>query len=136
MVIATLLWCLFATLPSSATTTQETDSRAATQASESEAADGGQADADADALDSQPHQVPRTLYERLSPRQRVQAMAGMAVVALLGFLLLFCIWAGARMTRWYLRDTRNSRPAPSGQDLDDWARKPLVPKTDPDDQVP
>lgn len=134
MVIATLLWCLFATLPSSATTTQETDSRAATQASESEAADGGQADADA--LDSQPHQVPRTLYERLSPRQRVQAMAGMAVVALLGFLLLFCIWAGARMTRWYLRDTRNSRPAPSGRDLDDWARKPLVPKTDPDDQVP
>lgn len=131
MVIAILLWCLVATLPSSATTTQETDSHAATQASESEAADGAQADAAE--LDSQPHQVPRTLYERLSPRQRVQAMAGMAVVALLGFLLLFCIWAGARMTRWYLRDTRNSRPAPSGQDLDDWARKPLVPKTDPDD---
>ena len=68
----------------------------------------------------------RTLYERLMPRQRIRAVAGLASVLLLGLFLLFAVWAGARFTRSYLRAATPARAKPSGQDLDDWARKPLV----------
>jgi len=77
--------------------------------------------------------TPRTLYERLTPRQQIRAVAGLASVLLLGVFLLFAVWAGARFTRSYLRAATPDRSQPSGQDLDDWARKPLVPHDESDE---
>ena len=75
-------------------------------------------------------QQPQSPLSRLGPRQRAQLFAALAVLITLGVLLMFLTYLGARITRRYMGSTPRSRRAE--QNMDDWARKPIVP-IDPDD---
>ena len=71
-------------------------------------------------------QTEQPLLWRLNPRQRTQALAGLALVVLLGAILILFAWWGARVTRRQLRQGRATNAR--GGHVDDWAEKPLCEK--------
>lgn len=72
----------------------------------------------------------KRLWERMSPLQRTRMILGLTSVLLLGGFLLFCVWLGSRAARRYIQTADRARYRPTQVDLDDWARKPLVPPID------
>lgn len=72
----------------------------------------------------------KRLFERMSPLQRAKMILGLTSVLLLGGFLVFCAWFGARAARRYIKTADRARYRPTPLDIDDWARKPLVPPID------
>ena len=74
-------------------------------------------------------QAGRPLFLRLDPEDRVRVVSALAALIMLGFTMILLVSWGARATRRYMnRPVRGQRA--SGQPVDDWARKPLNPDDD------
>ena len=73
-------------------------------------------------------QAEQPLLYRLAPHQRVQVMAALAVVVLLGLGLILFAWWGARAVRRHYWRSHDISQTAWGRGLreDDWATKPLV----------
>jgi hypothetical protein len=74
-------------------------------------------------------QAERPLFLRLDPQDRVRVVAALAALIMLGFTMILLASWGARATRRYM-----NRPPHGGRDsnlqVDDWAKKPLIPDDD------
>lgn len=80
---------------------------------------------------AQVSQQPKTLLERLSPINRLRAIAGLLVVLILGLVIFLVIKAGSHMFKGFSA-AANRLPHDSLPKDDDWAVKPLnePPKSD------
>ena len=79
----------------------------------------------------------RPVMQRLSPDQKAKVYVALSTVIFLGAVMILIVWLGARATRRYIRHESVRRPTPPlrrGVDEDDWAKKPLVPRVDTEDE--
>lgn len=65
-----------------------------------------------------------TLFEQLSPLNRLRVLMGLVLVLVLGVVIFMVIRAGAHMVRGFSAAARRL-PKTSLPDPDDWARRPL-----------
>jgi hypothetical protein len=72
----------------------------------------------------------RTVFQRMTPRQQLRVIFGLATILLLGLVMILVAWLGARSVRRSIRMADRKRSGATGRDVDDWARKPLVPRED------
>ncbi len=72
----------------------------------------------------------KLVFERMTPVQRAKVILGLTSVVLLGAVLVFTAWIAARAARRYIRSADELRRRATLVDVDDWARKPLIPPLD------
>ena len=78
----------------------------------------------------------QTIMEQLDPDTRTELVVTLLSLVLLGFVLMFAAWLGARIVRRYagLSSARVRNLPDSTYTDDDWWQKPLVPPED-DEQL-
>ena len=74
-------------------------------------------------------QAQRPLFLRLEPEDRVRVVAALAALIILGFTMILLVSWGARATRRYMNRPAHG-PRTGGPQVDDWAKKPLIPDDD------
>ena len=72
----------------------------------------------------------KSVFERMTPVLRAKVILGLTSVVLLGAVLVFTAWIAARAARRYIRSADKLRRPATLVDVDDWARKPLIPPWD------
>jgi hypothetical protein len=80
---------------------------------------------------------PKTPIQRMEPAQRAKVLAALAALVMLGFLLVFLAWLGAKATRRYMNREPNliEKPPPATPVREkDWADKPLAGPYDEDER--
>ncbi|MBM4005581.1 MAG: hypothetical protein FJ295_20215 [Planctomycetes bacterium] len=121
-----------------ATSSSVTDDRSATPAESMEAREAAEP---AEVVnDQEPAALPggkrRTVFQRMTPRQQLRVVFGLTTILLLGLVMILVAWLGARSVRRSIRMADRRRPSATGSDVDDWARKPLVPRVDSHEESP
>ena len=72
-------------------------------------------------------QAAEPVIRRMDPATRVKILAALAAFVILGFMMMFFTWWGARATRRYM-GLGKRKPRWTEPDPDDWSKKPLHPE--------